>query len=92
MPKSKAPKLIAPTPVENAAINRAIARDPDTYEVTATDAPKLRRFRGPQAAPRKVSVTVRLAPQTIAYFRALGSGWQTQLDAVLAQWVHRRQK
>ncbi|MCP5175513.1 MAG: BrnA antitoxin family protein [Moraxellaceae bacterium] len=35
----------------------------------------------------KVSTTVRLSPEVIAYFKATGKGWQTRLDAVLREYL-----
>jgi uncharacterized protein (DUF4415 family) len=50
---------------------------------------KLRRGRGPQKAPRKVSTTLRLSPEVVQHFRALGDGWQSRIDAALKDWVAR---
>lgn len=35
----------------------------------------------------KISTTVRLSPEVIAYFKATGKGWQTRLDAVLREYL-----
>lgn len=35
----------------------------------------------------KVSTTVRLSPEVVAYFKAGGKGWQTRLDRVLREYV-----
>ena len=43
--------------------------------------------RGAQKAPTKVSTTVRLDPEVLEYFRAIGSGWQTRLNEVLREYV-----
>ncbi|MCX7240466.1 MAG: BrnA antitoxin family protein [Burkholderiales bacterium] len=60
--------------------------------VRLTDLPaalqtKLRRGRGPQKAPRKVSTTIRLSPEVVGYFQASGEGWQARIDAALKDWV-----
>jgi len=47
---------------------------------------KLRR-RGPQKAPRKVPVSIRLSPDVAAGLRATGSGWQRRADEVLRSWL-----
>lgn len=39
--------------------------------------------RGPQQAPTKQQVTLRLSPEVLARFRAGGKGWQTRIDAAL---------
>jgi len=43
------------------------------------------RKRGrPLAASKKVPVTIRLNPDTVAAFKAMGNGWQTRMNEVLA--------
>ena len=46
-----------------------------------------RRPRGPQKAPLKERITIRLSPEVVAPFRATGDGWQTRLDAALKDWL-----
>lgn len=46
-----------------------------------------RRPRGPQKAPLKERVTIRLSPEVVSSFRATGAGWQTRLDAALKDWL-----
>ena len=48
---------------------------------------KLRGQRGPQKAPTKVQVTLRLSPEVEAYFRSSGKGWQSRIDDVLKTYV-----
>ena len=43
-----------------------------------------RRGRGPQRAATKVQLSLRLAPEVVAYFRATGPGWQTRMAEALA--------
>jgi uncharacterized protein (DUF4415 family) len=50
-------------------------------------AAKMRTTRGPQKAPTKVSTTIRLSPEVIAYFKQSGAGWQARIDAALKEWV-----
>jgi uncharacterized protein (DUF4415 family) len=45
--------------------------------------------RGPQKAPTKVRVSLRLSPEVVDYFRATGEGWQTRMDRELLDLVHR---
>ncbi|MCL2658353.1 MAG: BrnA antitoxin family protein [Betaproteobacteria bacterium] len=47
---------------------------------------KLRRGRGPNKAPTKERINIRLSSETVAYFRATGEGWQTRIDEALKQW------
>jgi uncharacterized protein (DUF4415 family) len=39
--------------------------------------------RGPQKAPTKVAVSIRLSPEVISCFKAKGPGWQSQIDEAL---------
>lgn len=55
-------------------------------EWTEEDVAKARR-RGPQKAPLKEPISIRLSPQVVAFFKATGPGWQTRLDAVLCEYV-----
>lgn len=50
-------------------------------------ADKMRRARGPQKAPKKVSTTLRLSPEVIEHFRAGGTGWQSRIDAALREFI-----
>jgi uncharacterized protein (DUF4415 family) len=46
-------------------------------------AEKMRRVRGPQKAPTKVSVTLRLDQDVVERFRASGKGWQSRINEIL---------
>lgn len=46
-------------------------------------APK--RGRGPQKAPKKQPVSIRLSPDVLAALRAKGRGWQTIADEALRE-------
>ena len=43
------------------------------------------RRRGPQAAPTKKAVTLRLDPDVLDKFRATGPGWQSRMNEALRQ-------
>jgi len=43
--------------------------------------------RGPQKAPTKTRVSIRLSPEVVSAFKAGGPGWQSRIDAVLREWV-----
>jgi uncharacterized protein (DUF4415 family) len=47
---------------------------------------KLRR-RGPQKAPKKIPVSIRLSPEVVEGLRATGNGWQRRADEVLRTWL-----
>jgi uncharacterized protein (DUF4415 family) len=44
-------------------------------------------IRGPQVAPTKERITIRLSPDVVHEFRATGAGWQTRVDAALKEWL-----
>lgn len=43
--------------------------------------------RGPQKAPTKERITIRLSREVVESFRATGEGWQTRVDAALQDWL-----
>ena len=43
--------------------------------------------RGPQKAPVKERITIRLSHDVVEKFRATGEGWQTRMDAALKDWL-----
>lgn len=45
------------------------------------------RARGPQKAPTKERITIRLSPDVVQPFRDTGAGWQSRLDAALKDWL-----
>lgn len=45
--------------------------------------------RGPQKAPRKQSITIRLSLDVLTRFRASGAGWQGRIDMALREWLKR---
>jgi len=53
----------------------------------------LTRPRGrPKKPDAKIHIHIRLSPQVLGHFRAMGPGWQTRIDEVLRQWVRRHRK
>jgi uncharacterized protein (DUF4415 family) len=45
--------------------------------------------RGPQKAPTKVPVTIRLSPEVVQSFKSGGAGWQSRIDDTLLAHVKR---
>ncbi|CAK1342372.1 BrnA antitoxin family protein [Burkholderia pseudomallei] len=87
-------KIVMPTDEEDAAINRGIAADPDTFEVPAEDFAKMtwrgKRGRPPLEAP-KVQLTVRYDVDIVDAFKATGEGWQTRMNDALREWLREHQ-
>ena len=81
-------KIRLNTPAEDAAINAAIATDPDTHELDAAEFKQLRRGR-PLGSGSKMQVTLRLDIDVVEKLKAEGAGWQTRANAVLRRSVMR---
>jgi len=45
--------------------------------------PKPRRGRARKGEARKKAVSIRLSPEVLDFFKAMGPGWQTRIDKVL---------
>ncbi|MGA3264460.1 MAG: BrnA antitoxin family protein [Terracidiphilus sp.] len=46
--------------------------------------------RGPQKAPTKKLVSLRLSPEVVDHFKSTGRGWQTRIDSTLLESIKRR--
>jgi len=46
--------------------------------------------RGPQKAPTKKLISLRLSPDVVDHFKATGPGWQTRIDSTLRQAIRKR--
>lgn len=79
--------LIIPSPEEDAAINRGIASDPDTYELSEKEFKQLKRVGRPKSDSPKVQVAVRYDADILAAFKAGGPGWQTRMNDALREWL-----
>jgi uncharacterized protein (DUF4415 family) len=51
---------------------------------------KFGKHRGPQKAPKKVPVSIRLSPIVVTHFKNQGPGWQARIDAVLTKIAKRK--
>lgn len=61
---------------------------PATAEEMRTGMEAVRRQRGrPAGSGKKEQVSVRYSNEVLAAFRATGTGWQTRMDAALADWL-----
>jgi uncharacterized protein (DUF4415 family) len=54
------------------------------------DFPKPRKGRGPQKAPIKVQMTIRLDRDLVAHFKRKGRGWQSRINDALRDVVEHR--
>ena len=86
MPKLK-PGTIIPTPEDDAEINRGIAADPDTYELSHEEFRQLRRVGRPPSERPKRMVSLRLDQDVVDGLRATGPGWQSRVNAALKEWL-----
>lgn len=85
MPKLKDTHIFV-TDEEDAAITAAALSDPDALPFTDEQwqAAKPRaRIGRPVTSTPKLAITLRLAPDTLARWRASGKGWQTRAAQVL---------
>lgn len=46
-------------------------------------AASIRRGRGPQKAPTKVQIAIRLSPEIVDHYRATGPGWHLRMEDAL---------
>jgi uncharacterized protein (DUF4415 family) len=85
-----------------------IDEDGEVREITAEDAALFKPFsalpeterkvllkirkRGPQKAPKKVPISIRLSPDVADGLRATGSGWQVRADEALRSWLDGMEK
>lgn len=75
--------------------------DDDNPEWTAEDfararagrevlpAAAVRQLRGPQKAPTKELISIRLSRDVLSRFRDSGDGWQARVDKALRDWLKR---
>ena len=83
---------IEPTLDEDAAINRGIAADPDNPELSDEFFKRAKRGRGPQKAPVKERITIRLDADIAEHFRGSGPGWQSRINETLRRAISRTSK
>lgn len=50
------------------------------------------RVRGPQKAPLKIHVSIRLSPDVVDYFKSQGRGWQTKINKILRDYMKRHKQ
>lgn len=86
-------RVVMPTDEEDAAITAAAESDPDNPPLTDEQLARMRPFaevhpdlvrrRGPQKAPTKVPVYIRLDRDVVDHFKSGGPGWQVRVNEAL---------
>ena len=66
-----------------------VARFKPAAEVLPPSLRKKLGVRGPQKAPTKERITIRLSREVVNRFRKSGAGWQTRVDAALREWLEK---
>lgn len=74
--------------VESPALTKSILSGMKPVAEIHPDMPH--RVRGPQKAPRKTPVSIRLDESVIKAFRASGRGWQSQVNDILRDWLKKQ--
>ncbi|NEW92614.1 BrnA antitoxin family protein [Rhodopseudomonas sp. BR0M22] len=80
-PRSKEPVFDDDNP-EWTEEDFATARPPEEVLPPAILA-QFKNTRGPQKAPTKVPVSIRLSADVVAHYKATGPGWQSRIDDTL---------
>lgn len=82
--RERALKALAAMPEdEDQRINGGIQADADNPELGEEFFSTAKRMRGPQKTPTKKLVSLRLDPEVIERFRAMGPGWQARMNDAL---------
>lgn len=93
---SAKPKLIPPTPEEEAAIQAGIAQDPENPEWAEADVaqasllgaafPSAAEIQSAPRAQRKVAISLRLDRDVLEKLRASGPNWQSRVNDLLRRY------
>ena len=72
-------------------VERMAMEDPDNFLKTDEDWKQATIYRpgirGPQKAPTKKPLTIRLSPDVVESFKATGKGWQSRIDDALRTYL-----
>ena len=76
---------------DNPELTRAdFARARPFSEVFPDLSASIRKGRGPNKAPTKKLVSLRLSPEVVEHFKSTGKGWQSRIDETLRKVVKRK--
>lgn len=88
-------KKSKPLTRESGEVRALGVRDIKKMHVAKTALPdslqKKLSVRGPQKAPTKQRITIRLSPEVIEPFKETGVGWQTRVNRALEDWLRTHQ-
>jgi len=72
-------------------VERMAMEDPDNFLKTDKDWERAivqrRGIRGPQKAPTKKPLAIRLSPDVVESFKSTGKGWQSRIDDALRTYL-----
>jgi len=71
--------------IESPALSEELLSRMKPVKESHPEMPK--RVRGPQKRPLKSPVSIRLNHEVVDYFKSQGTGWQTRINEVLADYV-----
>ncbi len=93
---SKRIDIKMPTEADDRLITAAAQSDPDAQPLTPEQLQvmvPIRAQRGrPKSDHKKLLLSVRYSPEVVDYFRSTGDGWQSRMDSVLLNYVHRQMR
>ncbi len=96
MPKSKTSKPKGYTKADVDAVSHNPEWTKDDFakarpfsDVFPEVASTIRKGRGPNKAPTKKLISLRLSPEVIERFQSTGPGWQARIDATLVKAAER---
>lgn len=63
------------------------ADDPDSPNMSAAMRAEVKRLRGRPVGSDRTQIALRVDNTTLSAFKATGKGWQSRMNAALAEWV-----
>ena len=82
-------KLATTVKLPKKTTSKLVDADNPAWTEEMLGAPVLKRGRGPQVAPVKVQTSIRLDTDVLAFFKSLGSGYQSRINETLRRELER---
>lgn len=86
-------QISIPSEAEDVLLMKAAQADPDAQPLTDAQLAAmkpLKNLRGrPKSAQTKTLVSIRYNPEVIDFFKSTGDGWQSRMNEVLTEYVHK---